>query len=316
MIKRSLLLAAAVIAASIGTAGAQQYPDKGLNFIVPYPPGGPSNLMGRAIAKGMEQDLGKPITVINRSGGGGTVGVAEIARSAADGYTIGMAPSTPLLMKPHTTKLPYDISSFDLICRAFDNPLILTVSAKSSIKNLDDFLKTAKAKNGLLKFYSEGPGSLQDIAMSELQAKAGFKAIGVPMKGNQAAIQNLLSGVIDVAPITSGIVLSNPDLLRPIASMSAEKLQKPDVPTLSSRGYNVVYSLMGAVVAPKGLGKAKYDRLVKACASAQKSADFLTMMDKFHMPHVTETGEGFAKAVTAQYNAIGDYMKAHGMSPK
>ena len=162
-----------------------------------------------------------------------------------------------------------------------------------------------------MKFYSEGPGSLQDIAMSDLEAKAKFKAIGVPMKGHQAAVQNLLSGVIDIAPLTAGSVLSNPDLLRPIAIMAANKVEKPTVPTLRSLGYDVVYSLTRAIVAPKGIDKAKYNRLVSACASAQKSQGFTTMLDKFHMPHATQNGPTFAKTLTQQYNAIGAYMKAH-----
>ena len=311
MLKRTVI-AAAVLAASVGIANAQ-YPDKGLTFIVPFPPGGASNLIGRAIAQEMEKNLGQSITVLNRAGAAGTVGAAEVARAKPDGYTIGILTSTPLLMKPHTTKLPYTLASFELVCRAFDNPLILTVNAKSKIKTFADFLKQAKAENGNIKYYSEGPGSLQDIAMSDLEAKAKFKAIGVPMKGHQAAIQNLLSGVIDIAPVTAGAVLGNPDLLRPIAIMAANKVEKPAVPTLRALGYDVVYSLTGAIVAPKGIGKAKYDRLVSACAAAQKSKGFTAMLDKFKMPHATETGPAFAKTLTAQYEAIGAYMKSHHM---
>ena len=309
MFKRTVL-AAAVLAASVGIANAQ-YPDKGLTFIVPFPPGGASNLIGRAVAAEMEKNLGQSITVLNRAGAAGTVGAAEVARAKPDGYTIGILTSTPLLMKPHTAKLPYTLASFELVCRAFDNPLILTVNAKSKIKTFADFLK--EAKSGNVKYYTEGPGSLQDIAMSDLEAKAKFKAIGVPMKGHQAAVQNLLSGVIDIAPLTAGAVLGNPDLLRPIAIMAANKVEKPAVPTLRALGYDVVYSLTGAIVAPKGVDKAKYDRLVSACAAAQKSKSFTTMLDKFNMPHATETGPAFAKALTAQYEAIGTYMKSHQM---
>ena len=128
MLKRSCILAAVLVAASVGAANAQ-YPDKGLTFIVPFPPGGASNLIGRAIATEMEKNLGQPITVMNRAGAAGTVGAAEVARAKPDGYTIGILTSTPLLMKPHTAKLPYNLASFDLVCRAFDNPLILTVNA-------------------------------------------------------------------------------------------------------------------------------------------------------------------------------------------
>ena len=315
MLKRSLILAAA-LAVTAGAAQAE-YPDKGLSFIVPFPPGGASNFIGRAIATEMATDLDQDITVLNKAGAAGTVGGAEIARAAPDGYTIGILTSTPLLMKPHTAELPYDLSSFDVVCRAFDNPLILTVSAKSEITSFEDLMAKAKERPGAVKYYTEGPGSLQDIAMSDLEQQAGYKAIGVPMKGHQAAVQNLLSGVIDVAPLTAEAVLGNPDLLRPIAIMSAERVEAPDVPTISELGYNdVIYSLTGAIVAPKGLEPAVYDRLVASCSAAQKSAGFTETLTKFSMPKVSETGEASAKSIGKQYEAIGAYIEKNGLGAK
>lgn len=316
MLKRSLILAAAV-ALTAGAAQAADYPDKGLTFVVPFPPGGASNFIGRAIATEMEADLGQDITVLNKAGAAGTVGGADIARAEPDGYTIGILTSTPLLMKPHTAELPYDLSSFDIVCRAFDNPLILTVNAKSDIETFEDLVAKAKERQGAVKYYTEGPGSLQDIAMSDLESKVGYKAIGVPMKGHQAAVQNLLSGVIDVAPLTAEAVLGNPDLLRPIAIMSEERVETPDVPTIKELGYDdVVYSLTGAIVAPKGLDTAVYDRLVTACANAQTSAGFTETLTKFSMPKITETGEASAASIGKQYQAIGSYIEKNGLGAK
>ncbi len=314
MLKKTILAAAVAMTAMTGAAHAE-YPEKGLSFIVPFPPGGASNLIGRAIAAEMQKDLGQDITVFNRAGAAGTVGGAEVARADADGYTIGILTSTPLLMKPNTAELPYNLKSFDLICRAFDNPLILTVNAKSSIKTADDLMARLK-QNPPLKFYSEGPGSLQDIAMSDFQKKAGFKAIGVPMKGHQAAVKNLLSEVIDIAPLTAGAVLGNPELLRPIAIMAPARVEQPDVPTLKELGYDVVYSLTGGIVAPKGIEKAKYDRLVQACVSAQASDDFKSVLKKFSMPAVSEVGDDFAKSVTQQYETIGAYIRENNLGVK
>ncbi len=314
-IMKSLLTAAAVAVAVTG-ATAADYPEKNLEFIVPFPPGGASNFIGRAIAKELSADLGREITVLNRAGAAGTVGAAELARAEPDGYTIGILTSTPLVMKPQSTKLPYDLSSFSLICRGFDNPLILTVSAKSDINTLEDLIALAKENPTAVKFYTEGPGTLQDIAMGALQEAGEFKAIGVPMTGHQTAVQNLLSGVITVAPLTADSVIGSPELLKPIAIMSRNRVPNPDVATVNEvLNADVVYSLTGAVVAPAGLEEAKYDRLVAACENAQKAPEFVETLESYSMPPVTETGAGFAEAFKSEYDSVGKYMAENGMTP-
>ena len=305
-----MFLAAAAVVTMSQAVLAADYPDKGLEFIVPFPPGGASNFIGRAIATELATDLGQNVTVINRAGAAGTVGAAELARAEPDGYTIGILTSTPLMMKPHTTELPYDLSSFSLICRGFDNPLILTVNAQSDIDSLEDLIKVAKGSPTAVKFYTEGPGSLQDIAMSALQAAGDFSAVGVPMTGHQNAVKNLLSNVITVAVLTADSVLGSPELLKPIAIMSRERVPSPDVPTVKEvLNADVVYSLTGAIVAPAGLDQATYGRLVSACETAQQAAAFRETLGKYSMPPVRETGEGFAKAFEAEYNAIGDHIR-------
>ncbi len=311
---------AGTLVALVGIAGsalAADFPTKGVEFIVPYPPGGASNFIGRAIAQAMTKDLGQEVTVLNRAGGAGTVGAAELARKAPDGYTIGLMTSTPLLMKPQTSKLPYDLSSFTLLCRGFDNPLILTVSASSGITSLEQLVEKAKKAPGSVKYYTEGPGTLQDIAMGRLQEVGGFKAIGVPMTGFQAATQNLLSGVIDVAPVTADVVLGNPDLLKPIAVMAREPIPAVAVPTVGKvLGKPVVYSLTGAVVAPKGLPEDVKKRLVESCAVAQKDAEFNALLTKYDMPPVSQSGQAFAEAFQEEYDNIGAYIQQHKQGAK
>lgn len=306
------LLAACAVALTVFTitpGSAQTYPDRPLEFIVPFPPGGASNLIGRAIASAMAEDLDQDITVLNRAGAAGTVGATELSRAEADGYTIGILTSTPLLMRPHTTDLPYELSSFDLICRGFDNPLILTVATSSGVSSLEQLIGMAREDPAAVRFYSEGPGSLQDIAMSALQDAGGFKALGVPMTGEQTAVQNLLSGVINVASITAGTALGNPDMLTPIAIMSRAQVPNPDVPTVGDiLGTPVVYSLTGAIVAPRGIPEDRYERLVQACAKAQSSDGFNEVLGKYSMPPVSEVGADFASSLKGQYDAIGSFL--------
>jgi tripartite-type tricarboxylate transporter receptor subunit TctC len=312
-----MLAAAALVAAGgviAGHAEAQQYPTRSVTFIVPFPPGGVTNLVSRTIASAMEKPLGVSITVVNRSGAAGTIGTADIAKAAPDGYTIGNGTSTPLLLRPHTAKLPYGVDSFDYICKAYNNPLVVAVKKGSALDTIEKIVSYGKANPGKLKYYITSPGSLQSVSMRDFLSKAGIKAVGVPMKGDQPAIQNLLTGIIQLAPLTSGPILSNPDTVQAVAAMSDRRLDKlPDVPTMAEKGYAVAYDLWGAIVAPKGLPQAVKARLQAACKEAQQTDTFKQTMNKFNMPVVYQSGDEFEAGFRKEFEAAGRFLKEMGI---
>ena len=300
------ILAAAAALATAGNAGAQQYPSKPITFIVPFPAGGVTNLVSRTIASAMEKPLGVTITVVNRSGAAGTIGTAEMASAKSDGYTIGNATSTPLLLRPHAAKLPYGVDSFDYICKAYNNPMMVAVKKGASLDSIEKIVAYGKANPGKLKYYISSPGSLQSVSMRDFLARAGVKAVGVPMKGDGPAVQNLLSGLIQLAPLTAGPILSNPDTLQAVAVMSDKRLEKlPNVPTMTEKGYPVTYDLWGAIVAPKGLPAAVKARLRAACKTAQESTAFKETMNKFNMPVVYQSGDEFEAAFRKEFEQTG-----------
>lgn len=307
-------LAAAALAVASGAAQAADYPSKPITFVVPFPPGGVTNLVGRTIADAMGAALKNEMTVVNRAGAVGSVGTAEVAKADPDGYTIGISTSTPLLLLPHSSKLPYGVDSFDYICKAYNNPLVLATKKGSDLDTLDKVIAYAKANPGKVKYYTGSPGSLQAIAVGDLFGKAGVKGVGVPFKGDQPAIQAMLTGVIQMAPLTSGPVLTNPDTLQPIAVMADKRLEKlPDTPTLKEKGYDVTYDLWGAIVAPKGLPADVKAKLVTACKDAQASAPFKETMDKFNMPVVYQSGSEFEESFRKEFATAGKFMEELGL---
>lgn len=312
--KISTLLAAAALVVSAGAAQAQQYPARNLSFVVPFPPGGVTNLVARTIATAMEAPLGVSITVVNRAGAAGTIGSAEIAKASPDGYTIGITTSTPLLLQPHTASLPYGADSFEYICKAYNNPMMLAVRKGGELDSLEKIVAHGKANPGAIKFYITSPGSLQDISMRDFLGKAGIEAVGVPMKGDQPAVQNLLTGIIQVAPLTAGPVLSNRDTVQAVAVMAEERLDMlPDVPTMKEKGFDITYDLWGAIVAPKGLPAAVKTRLEEACKTAQESDAFREAMNKFNMPVVYQSGAEFEEAFRKEFETAGRFLAEMGL---
>lgn len=294
--KNMVTLALTCLAASSISFNAQasDYPRKNVSLVSPFPPGGTSDLVARAISSGMESSLGRSVTVVNRAGAGGAVGAGYVASATPDAYTVGLLTATPLLLAPLTSELPYSVDDFDYICRAFDNPLILTASTSSEFKTLDEFIEYAQDDATRVRYYTASAGALQDVATTDFSSQADFDAVAIPLRGDQPAVQNLMSGVIDVALLTTGVVLTNPDGLRPIAVMSQQRLDSmPDIPTFQEYGYELYYSLWGAMVTPKGIPEDSKKKLEAACESAQQGDRFKETMASLNMPVVYQSGEEF-----------------------
>src|SRR6266849_2671524 len=143
----------------VGSAWAQDYPSRPINMVIPFPPGGNTDLMARALQPELAKALGQPIVVVNKGGAGGTIGDIEVASSRPDGYTIGLTPNNPITAQPHVQKLPYDMASFRFVCLTYYVPYVLIGSPKAPFSNFADFLTFTKAKNDNLIYASPGPGT-------------------------------------------------------------------------------------------------------------------------------------------------------------
>lgn len=221
---------------------AQTYPAKPIRFVVPFPPGGGTDILSRLITNKLSETLGWQIVVDNKPGAGGNIGVEIAAHAPADGYTLVMGQTSNLAINPTLfKKLPYDpLKDLAPVTLVSSVPLALTVAAKSPFNSLGDLVSAAKAKPDQLVFGSPGNGTVAHLAGELFQHTAGLKFIHVPYKGAAQAIPDLIGGRITL--YMSSLETAMPQIkggnIRALALTSLKRsLSLPDVATVSESGY-------------------------------------------------------------------------------
>ena len=256
---KKLLAALALAAATAGAAWAQAWPSKPVTLLVPFPPGGSTDMIARTLAAKLQEQLGGNFIVDNKAGAGGTVGAAQAKRAAPDGSTIFVSSLGPFVIGPHLVKSPgYDpLKDFDYITVAVQAPNVLAVPANSPYKTFADFMKAIKASPGKLTFASAGNGTSDHLTAELFWQETGTSAVHVPYKGGAPAMTDLLGGVVDATfmNINTGLPNIKAGKLRALAITSAKRSPLlPDVPTMDELGLKgvTVYSWQ-AIAAPKGV---------------------------------------------------------------
>src|SRR3954451_8532546 len=221
MNRRELLKAAAALplaqtALSNAAFAQSPYPSRNITMIVPFPPGGQADLAARPVAQALERILGKPVIVDNRAGGGGgSVGNAQAARAAPDGYTLLMTLSS-LAVLPEADRLfertvAYEVSQFAPIARVLADPTLLAVSASSPWRTLKDFIEDARRRPGEIPYGSSGPYGTLHVAMEMFASSAGIKLLHVPFRGAGPALTALLSGTVQALASAPGTLKQQVD---------------------------------------------------------------------------------------------------------
>jgi tripartite-type tricarboxylate transporter receptor subunit TctC len=240
-------------------AHAQAWPSKPVTLLVPFPPGGSTDLIARTLQPKLQEKLGGTFIVDNKGGAGGAVGAAQVKRSAPDGYTFLVSSLGPLVIGPHLIKNPgYDaLKDFDYITVAVQAPNILVVPAASPHKSMADVVAFHKANPGKMTFASAGNGSSDHLTAELFWQQTGTHGLHVPYKGGGPALNDLLGGQVDAQflNINTGIPHVRGGKLRALAITSDKRSPLlPDVPTMNELGIKgvTVYSWQ-AVAAPKGV---------------------------------------------------------------
>ena len=238
------LAAASVLAHAQGpsTASGQAYPAKPIRFIVPFPPGGGTDIVSRLVTNKLSDTLGWRIVIDNRAGAGGSVGMEAAANSAPDGYTLVMGQTSNLAVSPaRYAKLPYSpMRDFAPVSLVSMIPVTVMVMAKAPYKSVGDLVNAAKAKPGQVTYASTGNGTIGHLTGEMLQRLAGVKFIHVPYKGASQAFPDLLCGRVDyfLASLETAIPQVKAGTIRAIAVTSAQRAPvMPDVPTVAESGY-------------------------------------------------------------------------------
>jgi tripartite-type tricarboxylate transporter receptor subunit TctC len=272
-------------------ASAQPYPSKPITMIVPFPPGGVADIVGRPLAAQMEKSLKQPVVVTNRTGAGGAVGMAAVAKSAPDGYTILMGLSS-ISIFPVSDRImgrtpAYEMKDFAPIALITADPTVLVVSADSPWNTLQEFVASAKAYPGKINYSSSGVYGTLHVAMEIFAHAAGIQLFHVPYQGGGPAVTALLGG--QVHALASGPAAAIGQIkagkMRALASWSTERLPLlPEIPTFKELGYNAEFYIWSGVFAPAAIPSPVFDRLRAAVREAATSAEFKATMEKVSTP--------------------------------
>ncbi|QHJ00523.1 tripartite tricarboxylate transporter substrate binding protein [Xylophilus rhododendri] len=276
-LRRAILFSALVAAAAASPlAHAQNYPDKPVQLIVPYTPGGLTDSLGRIIATKLAERWGKPVLVDNRPGGGSTIGTAHVAASPADGYTI-LEGSIGLITNPYLMpKLAYDPKSLAPVALVGTAPLIIVINPKIPAKTLPEFIAYAKSRPEGVTFASSGNGSSPHITAALFAAKAGIKVTHVPYKGTAPALNDLLGGQVNAAfdtRLTEQYLQAGK--LRAIAVADDHRMARlPDLPTIAEGGVpGVVAKSWFGFFVPAATPKAVRDKLARDILAVAQMPD-------------------------------------------
>ena len=266
--KRRTILKAAGAAAVMASTGAeaQAWPSRPITLYVPFAAGGPSDMFGRILARGLTAELGQEVVVENKGGMGGVVGVAAVAKAAPDGYTIGMNATGPSAIAPFMVpNMPFEDKDLVLLTPIALVQMIIGTSSRLPVNSVAELIAYAKANPGKVNYGSSGPGGISHLAAELFRAAAGIDIVHVPYRGAAPAVQDLLAGqvqmvVLDVSVLLPHIRSGNIKALAATSKTRAALL--PDVPTTAEIGLPTVLSdNWYGLAAPAGVPRAVLDRI-------------------------------------------------------
>jgi tripartite-type tricarboxylate transporter receptor subunit TctC len=320
----SALLAQLLVALGIGggVADAQTYPNRTITFVVPFPPGGSTSLVGRVIADRMSQLLGQSIIVDNRGGAGGTVGAKAVAKSEPDGYTLMVGYTGTLAIAPSLYRSAgYDPrKDFVPIGMIGSAPSSLVVHPSFPVKSVAELIAYAKANPGKVNFGSAGIGTVGHITGEYFARATGIQIVHIPYKGTGPAMGDLLGGHIPMSfsPIATTAANVSAGLLRGLAVTSVHRNKLlPDVPTMIEAGVpNFDAVLAYGLVAPAGTPREVVERLNKALRDALASDEVKKQLELDGTEITPSTPEQYADFIDRDEKKWSELVKASGVEPE
>lgn len=289
------LLAAPMLAPTLARA-QPAFPTRPVSLIVPFPPGGTTDVVMRALAEGASRRLPQQIIIDNKPGAANTLGAAAVARARPDGYLLTQLPASAIRVQL-LQKLPYDaLRDFTPIVSVTGYTFMVIAKAGRFPNGWADFIAEARRRPGQLAFGSTGANGTPHVTIAELAAKEGIELIHAPFRGDADGSQALLGGHIDIMAGGSGLgALADGNQATILNVWNAERLPRwPSAPTLRELGYDMVVTTPFGIVAPAGLDPAVTRTLHDAFAAAQKAEEFRTLLARYDMPDEYRDSAGYA----------------------
>lgn len=310
------ILAAALLAIPFGTQAQPNFPTQPVKWVVPYAPGGTTDVIARQLAIRMGQDLGQPVIVDNKPGAASIIGATFIARSAPDGYTVGTADSGTLAFNPAMySSLSYNADKdFSFIGGLGRMPLVLAVHPAFPAKNVQEFLALARKTPGAISSGSSGPGSPLHVALELFKQRTQTDILHVAYKGSAPAIQDLMAGqvnamFVDLPPSLSMIKAGK---VRVLAVATPQRLAiLPDVPTMAEAGVPgfEAYAWQG-FVGPAKLSPAVIERLNKDLVAALKNPETRAKLEEIGIQPMPMSPQQFADFTRSEQKLWSGVIKA------
>jgi tripartite-type tricarboxylate transporter receptor subunit TctC len=304
-----------LLALSYGAAA--QYPNRPVHLIVPFGPGGFTDVAARILQKELQPVLGQPIIVENKAGAGSTIGTDFVAKAAPDGYNLVMI-STTHVISPHLYKtMPYDpIKDFAPVMKLADGPYVLVANSNSPYRSVADLVAAAKAKPNSIDYASSGNGSSQHLVGALFTTMANAPMNHVPYKGSNQAMQDVIAGVVPVSFVGMPNALPNiaSGKIRALAVTTAKRHPDlPNVPTMDEagvKGYDATIWL--ALLAPKGTPADVVKRIGDAVTQVLSKPDAKKLMSSAGVDVAPSSPEELEKLMTTELDRWGKVVKATG----
>lgn len=316
-----LIRIAAVLFALAVPAHAQDFPTKPIKLIVPFPPGGPNDIIARVVASKMSELIGQPVVIDNRGGAGGVIGTDAVAKAEPDGHTIAITSAGALaISKSLQEKLPYDsLKDLKPVTLVAKVPELLVIANNVPASSMKELIALAKSKPGQLNFASSGPGSMPHLAGELFKISAGIDIVHVPYKGAAPAVNDIIGQQVQMVFLDIPVLLPQVQAgkVRPIAIGSRERAPSlPGVPTTSEIGLpQIEAENWYGMVAPAATPPAVIAKLHKVTAEALKTAEVKDKLASQGAILVGNTPEEFTAYIQSEIDKWGKVAKAANIKP-
>ncbi|HWH41434.1 MAG TPA: tripartite tricarboxylate transporter substrate binding protein [Usitatibacter sp.] len=305
-----------LLALSYG-ASAQQYPDRPIHLVVPFGPGGFTDVAARILQKELQPVLGQPIVVENKAGAGSTIGTDYVAKAPPDGYNLVMV-STTHVISPHLYKdIPYDpVKDFAPVMKLAEGPYVLVVNSKTPYNSVKDLIAAAKANPGSIDFASSGNGSSQHLVAALFMNMTGAKLNHIPYKGSNQAMQDVIGGQVPVSFVGLPNALPNVSSGKIRALAVTTKKRHPDLPNVPTMeeagvpGYDATIWL--ALLAPKGTPADVVQKINAAVTQVLSRPDARKLMNSAGVNVATSSPEELEKLLVSELDRWGKVVKETG----
>ena len=318
---RRAVATVSLMCAAVG-APAQDYPNRPIRLIVPFAPGGATDIPARLVAPKLTEALGQPVIIENRTGAGGIIGIDVAAKSQPDGYTVLMATNAELVMHPSIyPKLPYDVSKdFIPVSIMLESPMLLVTSASSSFNSVADVLAAARAKPGSVTYSTAGTGSTSHVLTEMLALQAGVKLLHVPYKGGAPASAAVSTGEVAVALLNLGSALNfvKTGKAKALAVTSAKRHPNfPDWPTAIEAGIpGFAEEIWIGMAVPAGVRRDIVDKLSAEVAKALRAPDVRERLVQLGNDPLGTTPEEAAARIKREFPRYSAAIKQANIRPE